>query len=111
MRKTTKEKKITDFVLRQIPTIRAHCLRSHFNNVGAVIAYLIKYGDGKNIDLTNALKYCESENLNDIIFEYGLNVHNSFNVSWNDIKDKQNDLYFNEFCFANNIDANYIKGV
>ena len=107
MRKT----KVAEFVLKQVSTVRAVCLRNHISNVGAVLAYLIKYGDTKNLDFTNALNKFESEDFSKIIFDLKLNAYNGFFISWNDIKAHENKNDFNALCFANNLDANYIKGV
>lgn len=107
MRKT----KNSDFVLKHVSTVRAVCLKNHISNVGAVLAYLIKYGDAKNLDFTNALKKYNDEDFSKIIFEMKLNAYNNFFISWNDIKKHIGKNDFDALCFANNLDANYIKGV
>ena len=107
---TTKEKKIYNFVLNQIPTIRAVCLRYHISNVGGVIAYLIKTGDGKTIDYNDAIKHHTDVDYSKFIFDNKLNAYNGFFISWNDILNKKNDVDFYGACYANNLDANYIRG-
>lgn len=104
-----KNKKNYDFVMRQIPLIRAVCLHKHIMNVGAVIACLLANYDGKTFNLDYALKHYNDVDYSKIIFENKLNVHNVFYVSWNDIKSKTNDINFGGLCFANNLDAHYIK--
>ena len=104
-----KNKKNIDFVMRQIPLIRSNCLHRHINNVGAVIACLIDTYDGKTFDINYALKHYADTDYSKIIFDYELNCYNVFYVSWNDIKSKINDINFGGLCYANNLDANYIK--
>lgn len=110
MRKT-KADKIFDFVIDHAATVRAVCLHKHITNVGAVLAYLIKTGDGKNLDFTNAVKHYNDEDYTKFIFDNKLNAYNTFYVSWNDIHNKIHDINFVGLCVANNLDANYIKEV
>lgn len=106
-------KQIVTFTLNQIPTIRAVCLHKMVSNVAGVIAYLIKHGDGKTLPINHAINHYNEEinDLNKIIDKYKLGGYNGFYVAWNDIKNKTNEIDFNSICFANNLDANYIKGV
>ena len=106
-----RKNKITDFVMNQIPTIRAVCLQHHISNVGGVIAYLIKNCDGKTIDYNDAIKHYNDVDYSKFIFDNKLNAYNGFFVTWNDICKKKNDIDFYGACYANNLDGNYIKGV
>ncbi|MBR4806488.1 MAG: hypothetical protein IKZ64_01560 [Alphaproteobacteria bacterium] len=104
-----KNKKNFDFVMRQIPLIRSVCLHKHITNVGAVIACVLDNYDGKTLDLNHAIKHYNDVDYSKIIFENGLNSYNVFYVTWNDIKSKTDDLNFGGLCYANNLDAGYIR--
>ena len=106
-------KQIVSFTINQIPTIRAVCLHKTISNVAGVTAYLIKHGDGRTLPINNAINHYNEEikDLNKIIDKYNLGAYNGFYVAWNDIKNKSNEIDFTSICFANNLDANYIKGV
>lgn len=104
-------KQITNFVLNQIPVIRAFCLYHHISDVGAVIAYFINTSDGKNLDFTNAVNKYNTTDNGKIIDKYNLRSYNGFFVTWNDIHEMKNEIDFNAICYANNLDANYIRGI
>lgn len=105
------EKQIVTFVKTNIPTIRAFCLRNAVSDVGAMIAYFISTSDGKFLDFTNALNKYKTVDNTKLITKHNLNAYNGFFVTWNDIHNMKNEIDFNAICYANNLDANYIKGV
>ena len=109
----TKNSKNIDAVLKNIPLIRTKCLHKHVRSVQNVIAYCIKYYDGKNLTDTidSAIANSGSEDFTKIVTEYKLNLYNDFSTSFNDILLKVNEPFFGEYCYMNNLDANYIKGV
>lgn len=99
-------------VFNDIPLIRAVCLRNHIADVDIIIALMLMNVSDKHYTVNNAIYDYSRHNYNDLgdlIADYGLSMYCIFAFSYADIKAKQNENYFGEFCFAHNLNANYIK--
>lgn len=101
-------------VFNDIPLVRAVCLRNHITDVDIVLAIMILNTGEKRYTLENAIftmihkQYNEKE-VNEIIADYELSRYCNFALSFADMKARQNEPYFNEFCYVHEINANYIK--
>ncbi len=101
-------------VFNDIPLTRAICLRNHITDVDIVLAIMILNAGEKRYTIEKAIfemshKHYNEKEVNEIIADYGLAPYCDFALSFADMKARQNEPYFNEFCYVHEVNANYIK--
>lgn len=101
-------------IFNEIPLVRSVCLRNHIADVDIVLAIMMMNVSDKRYTVDNAIyDYMHSNfrfnEITPIIADYELAQHCKFDISYADIKAKQNENYFGELCFAHNLKANYIR--